>query len=198
MTSGKANSSTSSKPSSASRAASSVDVIPDARFAPDRFQASRRTGERIELAIAVVVVLPFVADTSATPAGRRRASASTAAGSSFQTSFPGKVVPPPRRVARDRRPTKRAAEVSSASRAGIARAYRQGLALPRLLKVEIALPWLHGTPSAPAPCPRGDRHGRARGLPRGSAAPLHGRRDPRGAPRLGGASREVPDDARVC
>ena len=53
---------------------------------------------------------------------------------------PGKVVPPPRRVARDRRPTKRAAEVSSASRAGIARAYRQGLALPRLQKVEIALP----------------------------------------------------------
>ena len=115
-------------------------MIPEARLAPDRFHASRRMGERIELAIATVVVLPFVADTSATPAGRRRASASSAAGSSFQTSFPGSVVPPPRPVARESRPTNRAAEVSSASRAGIARAYRQEVALPNLQVVENALP----------------------------------------------------------
>ena len=43
--------------------------MPDARFAPELFQASRCVGARIELAIAVVVVLPFVAETSATPAG---------------------------------------------------------------------------------------------------------------------------------
>ena len=46
-------------------------VTPEARFAPEWFHASRRVGERIELAIAVVVVLPFVAETSATPSGSR-------------------------------------------------------------------------------------------------------------------------------
>ena len=56
---------------------------------------------RISAAIAVVVVLPFVAETSATPCGRRRASASTAPGSSFHSSFPGSVVPPPRPAARE-------------------------------------------------------------------------------------------------
>ena len=45
--------------------------------------------------MALVVVLPFVAETSAEPAGNRDASASIAAGSIFQSSFPGSVVPPP-------------------------------------------------------------------------------------------------------
>src|SRR5581483_8193124 len=63
---------------------------------------------RIRAAIAVVVVFPFVAETRAAPAGRRAASASIAPGSSFQSSFPGSVVPPPRPDARDKRPTPRA------------------------------------------------------------------------------------------
>ena len=70
-------------------------------------------------AIAVVVVFPFVAETSATPSGSRPASASSAPGSSFHTSFPGSVVPPPRPAARESRPTSRAADVSSDSRAPI-------------------------------------------------------------------------------
>ena len=98
-------------------AASSVEATPEARFAPEWFQARRCVGERIALAIAVVVVLPFVAETSATPWGSRAASASRAPGSSFQTSLPGSVVPPPRPAARESRPTSRAADVSSASRA---------------------------------------------------------------------------------
>src|SRR5688572_20966657 len=71
-------------------------------------------------AIAVVVVFPFVADTSATPADRRAAKASTAPGSAFQRSFPGRVVPPPRPAARDTVPTARAASVSSSRRTPIA------------------------------------------------------------------------------
>ena len=103
ITSGSTNSSTSSSPSSASRAVRSVDAIPDARLAPELFQASRRGGERIALAIAVVVVLPFVAETSATPCGSAAARPSSAPGSSFQTSLPGSVVPPPRPAARESR-----------------------------------------------------------------------------------------------
>ena len=91
--------------------------MPEARFAPELFHARVRMGARIELAIAVVVVLPFVAETSATPWGSRAARASRAPGSSFQTSLPGSVVPPPRPAARESRPTRRAAEASSASRA---------------------------------------------------------------------------------
>ena len=66
--------------------------------------------------MALVVVLPFVAETTATPAGSRAASASIAPGSTFQSSFPGSVVPPPRPTARERRPTRRAADVSVARR----------------------------------------------------------------------------------
>ena len=50
---------------------------------------------RIRANIALVVVLPFVAETRPTPDGSRAASASIAAGSTFQSSFPGRVVPPP-------------------------------------------------------------------------------------------------------
>ena len=138
MTSGSANSSTSSSPSSASRAASRVEVIPDARLAPDRFQASRRTGERIELAIAVVVVLPLVADTSATPAGRRCASASSASGSSFHTSFPGSVVPPPARVLRDRPAAARAAATLAVNAVTSRTLPRGALTLPQSTDVLLA------------------------------------------------------------
>ncbi len=74
--------------------------------------------------MAHVVVLPFVAETTAAPEGSRAASASIAAGSIFQSSFPGSVVPPPRPAARDTRPTRRAAEVSTVRRIPIGfRAY---------------------------------------------------------------------------
>ena len=118
--SGNANSSTSRSPSSASRAASSVEAMPEARLAPERFHASRCRVPRMPAAMALVVVLPLVAETIAAPSGRRAESASIAAGSIFQRSFPGSVVPPPRPAARDSRPTSRAAEVSSARRAPIA------------------------------------------------------------------------------
>ncbi len=121
ITAGSANSSTSRSPNSAPSAKSKVDATPEARFAPELFQASRWRAPRIRAAIALVVVFPFVAETSATPCTRREARASTAAGSSFQRSFPGSVVPPPRRAARDRLPTSRAAAVSTARRALIVR-----------------------------------------------------------------------------
>ena len=62
---------------------------PETRFAPELFQARRRRGPRISAAMAVVVVLPFVAETTAAPCGSRAASASIAPGSSFQSSLPG-------------------------------------------------------------------------------------------------------------
>ena len=50
-------------------------------------------GERIDAAMAAVVVFPFVAETSATPSGSLPASASSAPGSSFHTSLPGQRRP---------------------------------------------------------------------------------------------------------
>ena len=64
--------------------------------------------------MAVVVVFPFVAEIRATPADSLAASASTEPGSTFQRSFPGNVVPPPRPAARETAPTARAAIVSRA------------------------------------------------------------------------------------
>ena len=58
---------------------------------------------RISAAIAAVVVFPFVADTSATPRGRRAARRSSAPGSTAESSLPGRVVPPPRRATRGRK-----------------------------------------------------------------------------------------------
>ena len=72
-------------------------------------------GRRISAAIAAAVVLPFVADRSAEPFGRRSARRSTAVGSIFQRSLPGTVVPPPRPVSRDRPAAARAARISAAS-----------------------------------------------------------------------------------
>src|SRR6478752_6877456 len=70
--------------------------------------------------MALVVVLPFVAETTATPAGSFAASAFRAPGSTFQRSLPGNVVPPPRPTARERRPTRRAADVSALRRTPMA------------------------------------------------------------------------------
>src|SRR6478609_6456616 len=65
--------------------------------------------------IAVVVVLPFVADTRTDPSGSRAARRSTALGSTASRSLPGRVVPPPRPANRERAPTVRAAVTSSSS-----------------------------------------------------------------------------------
>src|SRR5262249_31053920 len=88
---------------------------PDIRFAPDALCAIVNVGRRISAAIAVAVVLPFVADTSAEPAPSLAARRGTAAGSSFQSSLPGTVVPPPRPAARESRAAARAARISAAS-----------------------------------------------------------------------------------
>ena len=57
--SGKAPSSTSSRPSWAPRSSISVEVTPETRFAPERLWASRTRGERIVAASDAVVVFPF-------------------------------------------------------------------------------------------------------------------------------------------
>ena len=70
--------------------ASRVEATPETRFAPDRVVRERvPRGARISAAIAAVVVLPFVAETSAEPCGSRAARRSIAPGSSFQSSLPG-------------------------------------------------------------------------------------------------------------
>ena len=107
-------SSTSNRPSSASRAERRVEATPETRFAPERLCASRKRGRRISAAIAAVVVFPFVADTIAAPAGSRAASRSIAPGSSFESSLPGTVVPPPAPASRERAATARAATISAA------------------------------------------------------------------------------------
>ena len=65
MTSGSANSSTSSKPSSASRAASSVDVIPDANLTPQSdatLRITRADGSTQELTLTLRVDTPIEVD----------------------------------------------------------------------------------------------------------------------------------------
>jgi hypothetical protein len=116
--SGSAASSHSKSPSSASFAARSVEATPDMRFAPERLCARRTRGERIVATIDAVVVFPFVADTSNVPCESRAARRSTAPGSTFQRSFPGSVVPPPRPAARESAPAARAAAISNASLTG--------------------------------------------------------------------------------
>ena len=92
---------------------------------------ARRRGSAA--AIAAVVVLPFVAEITAAPAGSRAASRSIAPGSSFERSFPGTVVPPPAPASRDSAATPRAAAISAASgtRSCTARGYATG-DVPRL------------------------------------------------------------------
>src|SRR5204862_1752823 len=111
-------SSTSNSPSSAPRARRRVEATPETRFAPELLWATRAVGRRISAAIEAVVVLPFVADTSTEPRGRRRASRSIAPGSSFHRSLPGRVVPPPRPAARDTAPAARSTAASTASGSG--------------------------------------------------------------------------------
>ena len=72
---GSAPSSTSNSPRSASPAASSAEATPETRFAPAALCASRCRGRRISAAIAVVVVLPFVAETTAVPVREPRGEA---------------------------------------------------------------------------------------------------------------------------
>src|SRR4051794_41948822 len=95
MTSGRAPSSTSSRPSSAPPAASRVEATPETRFAPDRLWASRKRPRRISAAIAAVVVLPFVAEIAAVPAGGRAASRAIGPGAGFERSLPRTGGPPP-------------------------------------------------------------------------------------------------------
>src|SRR5581483_2295820 len=73
-TSGNAPSSTSKSPSSASRARRRVEATPETRFAPELLCATRARGRRISASIPLVVVFPFVAETSTEPWERRRAS----------------------------------------------------------------------------------------------------------------------------
>ena len=98
--------------------ARSVEATPETRFAPEALWATRTHGLRISATIALVVVLPFVAETRTEPCGRRPARRSIAPGSSFQRSFPGSVVPPPRPAARESAPADRSAADSTASGIG--------------------------------------------------------------------------------
>ena len=109
---GRAASSTSRRPSSACRAARRVEATPETRFAPEWLCARRKRGRRISAAIAAVVVLPFVAEMTAVPAGSRAASRSIAPGSSFERSLPGTVIPAPAPTRRESAATPRAARIS--------------------------------------------------------------------------------------
>ena len=81
--------------------------MPETRFAPELLCAIRIRGCRISATIAVEVVFPLVAEMSTEPCSSRAASRSIAPGSSFQRSFPGSVVPPPRPATRDSEPAAR-------------------------------------------------------------------------------------------
>src|SRR5581483_6713294 len=96
-----------------SGAASSAEATPETRFAPAALWARRRD-RRISAVMAVVVVLPFVAETTALPAARPAARRSIAPGSRWARSLPGNVVPPPAPTRRDSAATPRAAAISSA------------------------------------------------------------------------------------
>ena len=61
--------------------------------------------------MAAVVVLPFVAETITEPCGSRFAKRAIALRSSAFSTRPGKVVPPPLPVSRERAPALRAARV---------------------------------------------------------------------------------------
>src|SRR5580765_3389626 len=114
--SGNAPSSTSKTPRSAPSVSSSVEATPETRFAPELLCASRIRGERIPATSEAVVVLPFVAETTAVPSGSRAASVDTAPGSIVASTLPGRVVPPPCPARRERRPASLATAISSASR----------------------------------------------------------------------------------
>ena len=97
---------------------------PRGGWRPRRRRGSRRNGcardgsagRRISAAIAEVVVLPFVAEMTAVPAGKRAARRSIAPGSSFERSLPGTVIPAPAPTRRESAATPRAARISTARR----------------------------------------------------------------------------------
>ena len=75
----------------------------------------------VESMIEVGEALPKIRDVAeikADQSGSLAARRSIAAGSSFQSSFPGTVVPPPARARRDSRPATRATAISAASGIG--------------------------------------------------------------------------------
>ncbi len=104
--------------------ASRAEATPETRLAPALLWATRTRGRRISAAIAVVVVLPFVAETSTEPCGSRAARASISPGSSFHASLPGRVVPPPRPASREARRRRVSAAISSERGGADARAHR--------------------------------------------------------------------------
>ena len=96
-------------------APSSTLATPPAMFAPARLW-TRRVPERSRIAatIAAVVVLPFVAEMTALPCGRRPASRAIAAGSMRMSTFPGRLVAP-RPLRREMAPAARASAIFAPS-----------------------------------------------------------------------------------
>ncbi len=193
-------SSTSNSPSSAARAARRVEATPETRFAPEPLWATRTDGRRISATIAVVVVLPFVAETSADPRGSRAASASIAPGSSFQSSFPGSVVPPPRPARRESAPAARSTDASSSSASGgrIARTPYPGHPPGRLAFTCTSLSLLYHSCNGPEAdaVPHVDPAALAE-FQAGLRRRYQRRPDPRRAPPVGCTARPLADDEGV-
>ena len=120
------------------------------------------------------------------PWGRRAASASTAPGSTFQSSFPGSVVPPPRPAARERRAERaRGRDVSTASaaartrRRGVGGAGGRGRVCSGLLADCAERSMLLAEMAPPAltqACPAAHRRGRARCVSGRPSQALHATR----------------------
>src|SRR5581483_674573 len=159
-------------------AARRVEATPERRFAPERLCASRNRGRRISAAIAAVVVFPFVAETTAVPAGSRAASRSTAPGSTIDRSFPGTVIPAPAPTRRERPATARAAATSAASGTRI----QPNLAMRGCIceLSNLIYHTCHGE-EATFSCGGADRPATARGVPGGHPQAVHGRADRRRA-----------------
>ncbi len=87
--------------------------MPEARFAPALLRASSTRPRSTSASSAHVVVLPFVAETSTHPRGRRAARRRGAPGASAVSTRPGSVVPPPRPLAREAKAVARAAASAS-------------------------------------------------------------------------------------
>ena len=150
-----------------------------------------RVGRRISAAIAVVVVLPLVAETRPTRAESRPARSSIRLGSSFHASLPGQGRAPaapeqPRERADTGQARRFRASVGDggASEHGIRPRTRPPLANLPICSTIIG----NGTKTVKTALPRGraDRSRGTRRLPGGPAQALHRRADPRGAARVGG------------
>ena len=123
------------------RDSSRVEATPETRLAPEPLWARRNAVPRISAAIAAVVVLPFVADTSAEPCGSRAASRSIAPGrpstgafreASYRRRGPRAATarrrPGGRDLQRERHRDAHGASLAAALHAGAAR--RAGVTLP--------------------------------------------------------------------